>query len=355
MLFRQATLVGIANGSIDLAFRRWQHARVRPGSTVRTALGVVAITSVEPTQLEAISEDEARRAGYTTRAALCDELALEPSAPIYRIHVRFGGADPRIALRERDQIAPEEIARLSESLARLGARTADGPWALRVLRLIEAAPSIRAARLAKDAGMDTRRFKTRVRQLKNLGLTESLTVGYRLSPRGHALLQHMSGSPAPQKAMMRLVQPTSEREWRHARELVEEYAASLNVDLSFQDFAHEIESLAREYSPPTGAFLLAEQGGVYIGCVAVRQFSPDTGEIKRLYVRPVGRGLGLGRRLAEGIIAAARNIGFNRLLLDTLPSMAEARALYVDLGFTPIEPYRFNPVPGTAFLELKLR
>lgn len=154
--------------------------------------------------------------------------------------------------------------------------------------------------------------------------------------------------------MIRLAQPTSDQEWQHARELVEEYASTLNVDLSFQNFAQEIESLASEYSPPAGAFLLAEGDGLYIGCVGVRTFSDRTGEVKRLYVRPAGRGRGVGRLLAEGIIAAAKDLGFSRLLLDTLPFMAEAQALYVSLGFKPTDAYRFNPVPGTAFLELKL-
>jgi GNAT superfamily N-acetyltransferase len=146
----------------------------------------------------------------------------------------------------------------------------------------------------------------------------------------------------------------SQRDWRQARELVEEYAATLNVDLAFQNFAQEIESLEREYGPPTGGFLLAAVNGVSVGCVGVRRFSERTGEVKRLYVRPEGRGRGVGRRLAEGIIAVGKDLGFSRLLLDTLPSMAEAHALYVTLGFTPIDAYRFNPVPGTAFLELKL-
>jgi GNAT superfamily N-acetyltransferase len=153
---------------------------------------------------------------------------------------------------------------------------------------------------------------------------------------------------------IQLAQPASDRDWRQARELIEEYAASLGVDLSFQDIAHELDGLATEYAPPDGAFLLAEQNGMCVGCVGVRWFSEHTGEIKRLYVRPQGRGHGVGRLLAEGIIAAARDLGFRRLLLDTLPSMTEARALYMSLGFRPIEAYRFNPVPGTAFLELKL-
>lgn len=152
-----------------------------------------------------------------------------------------------------------------------------------------------------------------------------------------------------------LVQPSSDLHWHHARELVEEYAASLNVDLSFQDFAHEITSLATEYGSATGAFLLAEEDGAYLGCVGLRRFSAEVGEVKRLYVRPVARGRRVGRLLAEGIIAAAKELGFARLVLDTMPFMSEAQALYVSLGFTPTTAYRYNPVKGTAFLELSLR
>jgi hypothetical protein len=189
MLLKYSTLVAIANGTVDTAFRRWQSPRVRPGSTIRTGLGVIAVTSVEPTSLEAITEHTARQAGYETRAALLEELARHTGGQLYRIGFRFDGEDPRHALRARDGFEPGEREKLEERLARLGARTADGPWAVPVLRLIEAHPSIRAAALAKEIGMDTPRFKACVRQLKNLGLTESLEVGYRLSPRGRALLR----------------------------------------------------------------------------------------------------------------------------------------------------------------------
>jgi GNAT superfamily N-acetyltransferase len=154
---------------------------------------------------------------------------------------------------------------------------------------------------------------------------------------------------------MRITPPQSACDWRHARELVEEYAESLNIDLSFQDFAQEVEHLTREYGPPGGGFLLAEEHGIHLGCVAVRRFAEGVGEIKRLYVRPAGRGRGLGRRLAVAIIALAKELGYRRVLLDTLPSMTEAQALYLSLGFTPTAPYRFNPVSGTAFLELALQ
>jgi ribosomal protein S18 acetylase RimI-like enzyme len=155
--------------------------------------------------------------------------------------------------------------------------------------------------------------------------------------------------------MIELVQPLSEEDWRRARRLVEAYAASLDVDLSFQNFDHELEHFESEYGPPAGAFLLAEEDGVSLGCIGLRRFSEGVGEIKRLYVSPAARGRRLGRLLAESVVALARPLGFTRLVLDTLPSMQEAQALYRSLGFRPIPPYRFNPVPGTAFLELDLQ
>jgi GNAT superfamily N-acetyltransferase len=150
------------------------------------------------------------------------------------------------------------------------------------------------------------------------------------------------------------MQPRSDEEWGNARHLIEEYAASLNVDLSFQNLSHELEHLASEYGPPAGAFFLAEENGSYLGCVGLRRFSDGIGEIKRLYTIPAARGRGLGRLLAERIVAAGKVVGYRRLLLDTLPTMKEARCLYVSLGFKPTAAYRFNPVAGTAYLELEL-
>lgn len=154
---------------------------------------------------------------------------------------------------------------------------------------------------------------------------------------------------------VRLVQPRSAQDWREARRLIEEYAAALKVDLCFQNFAHELEHLADEYGPPAGAFLLAVDNGVNVGCVGLRQLPNGVGEMKRLYAVPAVRGRGVGRLLAEGIVAAAKELGYAALVLDTLPFMGEAQALYASLGFKPTTAYRFNPIAGTAYLELKLR
>jgi putative acetyltransferase len=159
---------------------------------------------------------------------------------------------------------------------------------------------------------------------------------------------------------IRLVQPQSEQSWHQARLLIEEYAASLDLDLSFQNLAHELQHLAVEYAPPMGCCLLAEdpaaaQGAAYLGCIGLRQFSAGIGELKRLYTVPAARGRGVGRLLGEGIVAAARQIGYAKLLLDTLPGMRAALSLYASLGFEPTSAYRYNPVPDAVFLELTLR
>jgi ribosomal protein S18 acetylase RimI-like enzyme len=139
------------------------------------------------------------------------------------------------------------------------------------------------------------------------------------------------------------------------RPLFEEYAASLTFDLSFQDFAGELAGLPGGYAPPTGALLLARVDDEPAGCVALRALDGGPGELKRLYVRPAHRGLGLGRQLAERALAIAAELGYSSIRLDTTPEMGAAHELYRTLGFREIEPYRSNPVPGTRYLELDLR
>ena len=155
--------------------------------------------------------------------------------------------------------------------------------------------------------------------------------------------------------MLELVRPDSPDLWGAARALVEEYAAQLNVDLSFQDFQHEIEGLARGYGPPDGCFLLAMQDAAWVGCGGVRRFDASTCEMKRLYVVPAMRGGRIGRALADALITHARDLGYGTILLDTLPSMKSAQRLYVDLGFVRTGPYRYNPVPGATYWSLPLR
>jgi putative acetyltransferase len=134
------------------------------------------------------------------------------------------------------------------------------------------------------------------------------------------------------------------------RELFREYAASLDRDLSFQDFERELAEVPDFYR----TILLAELEGEVVGCAAVREFEPGIAELKRLYVRPSARGRGLGRTLSVEAIERARADGFRAIRLDTLPEMEAATALYRDLGFHEIEPYRYNPIRGTHYFELDL-
>jgi GNAT superfamily N-acetyltransferase len=139
-----------------------------------------------------------------------------------------------------------------------------------------------------------------------------------------------------------------------ARALFQEYADWLGIDLSYQDFEQELAELPGAYSPPTGRLLLAEIGGEAGGCIALRPLEPGIGEVKRLYLRADFRGRGLGRRLAETVVAEARVIGYRALRLDTLARLTEANALYGSLGFRPIAPYYRNPTEGVLYYELDL-
>jgi hypothetical protein len=188
MIFRTPVLEGIRSGAITLAFRRWRRPTVRTGGTLLTAVGQLSIASVERIASERISDADARRAGYDSRAALIAELDARPDGDVYRIELGPLRPDPRVALRESAGITPGELARLQEGLARLDRRASDGPWTMRTLEVIATHPGVRAGDLCVSLGQDKMPFKTNVRKLKTLGLTESLEVGYRLSPRGRALL-----------------------------------------------------------------------------------------------------------------------------------------------------------------------
>jgi hypothetical protein len=201
MLFQPRVLEAIRTGEVTLQFRRWLRPSVRPGGSVRTAMGVVQIGRLQKLAPDAVSEPDARAAGYATAAELLAELAAWADGDLYRIEVSYGGPDPRIALREEAALTPEALAQLLQKLARLDAASSRGPWTTAVLRLIADHPQVRAATLAQRFGQETAPFKLNVRKLKNLGLTESLEIGYRISPRGSRVLSALEeDGPRPEGA-----------------------------------------------------------------------------------------------------------------------------------------------------------
>jgi len=137
--------------------------------------------------------------------------------------------------------------------------------------------------------------------------------------------------------------------------LFREYETSLDIDLGYQDFADELTALPGKYAPPSGALLLARRDdGAAVGCVGLRDLGGGVCEMKRLYVSPAGRGLGLGRALMEALIEAARSRGYREMRLDTLPTMAAAQSMYRQAGFEAMPPYYDTPVEGTLFMRLAL-
>jgi hypothetical protein len=195
VLFRRATLDGIRAGEITLAFRRWDRPRARAGGRQRTIVGELAIDSVDRVARSAITAADARRAGHASRAELLRELDARGRAPIWRIELHWAGEDARIALRGHVHLGAEEVAALRERLGRLDAASAHGPWTRATLELIAQRPEVLATDLAASLGREKHPFKRDVRKLKELGLTESMPVGYRLSPRGRALLDALLAPP----------------------------------------------------------------------------------------------------------------------------------------------------------------
>jgi len=190
MMIRPAELAAIKAGELDLAFRRWDRARVKVGTRMRTAVGVIEVTSVETVAASALSKDDAVRSGMGTVVALrraLDAREDKRDQPIWRVTLRYAGADPRADLREQVPTA-EELDTLIAWLDRLDQASRTGPWTRQSLDLIDRHPAVRAPELAARLGRETQPWKTDVRKLKEKGLTESLAIGYRLSPRGAAVL-----------------------------------------------------------------------------------------------------------------------------------------------------------------------
>mgnify|MGYP001812269684 FL=1 len=165
----------------------------------------------------------------------------------------------------------------------------------------------------------------------------------------------MQTNSGERKIEYEIISVKGDNDLKVVRHLFEEYAASLDFDLDFQDFKDELNGLPGEYAPPDGFILLALVDGQATGCVALRKFSDGISEMKRLYVKPEYRKLRIGSRLAEAVIACARSRGYAYMRLDTVPAMKPARALYAALGFKEIPPYRFNPIDGATYMERALK
>ena len=191
MLFPRRILLAIRDGSVDLAFRRWERARVLPGTRMRTAVGLLEIRRVEVVERAAIGDGEARRAGFDSRDDLLAMLDRRDPGEIHRIELRYAGADPRVELRERAELTDDELDDVTRRLKRLDDGSRHGPWTRAVLELIAERPEVRAEELAASMGREKLPFKRDVRKLKELGLTQSLNPGYRLSPRGEAVLKRL--------------------------------------------------------------------------------------------------------------------------------------------------------------------
>jgi hypothetical protein len=189
MLFKQRLWAGLADGGVTLTFRRWRRPQARAGGRYRTPTGVLEVHAVDVVDPADITDDEARRAGFAGGAELLAELDTHGDGPVYRVAFHHMGPDPREELRRAERLTDEQWAEVTTRLGRLDARSRHGPWTVDVLRLISDRPGVRAGDLAASMGRERLAFKADVRKLKELGLTESLNPGYRLSPRGRALLK----------------------------------------------------------------------------------------------------------------------------------------------------------------------
>ena len=192
MLFPARVLAGLQDGTVDRAFRRWERPRVRAGGSQRTAIGVIGFESVDVVERRDLVEEDALRAGFASLSQLHAFVDRRTDRAIYRIRLRLLGPDPRVELRGRppDDAEHDEIER---RLGRLDRASRHGPWTHEVLATIRDSPGVPAAELAARFGREKMPFKLDVRKLKELGLTESLRPGYRLSARGESVLARLGG------------------------------------------------------------------------------------------------------------------------------------------------------------------
>jgi hypothetical protein len=201
LLFKKPFHAGLVSGAITLTFRRWQRPHVRVGGRYRChPIGVLEVEAVELVRVRSITEGDARAAGFASRDVLLEFLAelgdLEPETEVYRVKLHHGGDGDRVEHALHDELTKEELVEIRDKLARMDANE---PWTRKTLAIIEKHPRIAASKLAEKLGRETLEFKTDVRKLKKLGLTQSFEVGYEISPRGRAYLESRKRKPASPK------------------------------------------------------------------------------------------------------------------------------------------------------------
>jgi hypothetical protein len=190
MLLTKTELEAIKSGELSLVFRHWRRPTVKTAGSLKTAIGVLGIERVVKIERSQITERDAAKAGYSSLSELLSKLDSR-EGEIYRIEIRFAGADPRIELRENDRLSKSDFHEVQAKLARLDSASRMGDWTRMVLRAIDQHPHVAAAKLAGHTGFEKEWLKQNIRKLKNLGLTTSHEPGYELSPRGRAVLNHL--------------------------------------------------------------------------------------------------------------------------------------------------------------------
>jgi hypothetical protein len=190
MLINNRDLEGIVSGKIQLAFRRWKKPTVKTGGRLRTHLGVLSIQAVDAISESDITERDSKLAGFSSKGDLLDHLKTREGA-LYRIELSFKGPDERIELRSKGALAADEWTALRQKLERLDAKSVHGPWVAKFLNVVSNNPGILSTTLAASLGLERKWFKEHMRKLKELGLTESLEIGYRISPRGKAVIKKL--------------------------------------------------------------------------------------------------------------------------------------------------------------------
>ena len=188
MLIKQKQLDGILSGKISLAFRKWKNLSVKKDSLLKTSIGLVKIADITETELSQITDDDAEQAGYDNAKTLISELEKTVNGVIYKIQLSFHSPDPRIDLRQKNQITDVEMEELTEKLLNLDKFSKQGKWTTKVLKAIQENPKLPAVELAVKVNKEKEWLKTNVRKLKNLGLTISHEPGYTLSPLGEYVL-----------------------------------------------------------------------------------------------------------------------------------------------------------------------